>query len=628
MALNLLNCRIQSRPPPPLPPHHGSFHHHPHHLATVLSSTFKPVLRDLQQLNIIPQKIDHDQIKKAPGKLLDAFVDSVFQFLDQPLLPSQSNFAPVDELKEAVRVTAVEGTIPDDFSEGVYIRNGPNPMFGGLKSTRSMLGRTSHIWVEGEGMLHVLYFQKRSSDGEWSVFYNNRHVETETYKMEKDRAKPSFLPAIEGHSSAILAAYLFNLMRFGKVNKYISNTNVVEHGGKFYAVAENHAAQEFDIVTLDTIGDWDVNGTWNRPFTAHPKRVPGTGELVIFGVQASKPFVELGVISADGERLLHKVDLNLSRCTLCHDVGITERYNVFMDFPLTIDVNRLIRGGPLIKYTKEDYARIGVMPRYGNTDSIRWFDVTPNCTFHIVNCFEDGNEVVVRGCRALDSIIPGPELGENKFDWFSRRFRREADNEGSGTCSSSSSEDGSLFTRCYEWRLNLETGEVKERNLTGKTEASMDFPMIHPDFTGLPNRFGYTQTIDSEASSSSGMTKYGGLAKLYFEEPAATNCDLRDDDQGKEAMIKVEYHEFEKNTFCTGAAFVPKMATAGSSSSCGEEDDGWVITFVHNEDTDTSMVYIIDAKKLSSEPVAKIALPCRVPYGFHGAFMPMSLPLM
>ncbi|CAI0408461.1 unnamed protein product [Linum tenue] len=589
----------------------------------------QPVLRDLQQLNIIPQKIDHDQIKKAPGKLLDAFVDSVFQFLDQPLLPSQSNFAPVDELKEAVRVTTVEGTIPDDFSEGVYIRNGPNPLFGGLKSTRSVLGRSSHIWVEGEGMLHVLYFQKRSSDGEWSVFYNNRHVETETYKMEKDRAKPSFLPAIEGHSPAILAAYLFNLMRFGKVNKYISNTNVVEHGGKFYAVAENHAAQEFDIVTLDTIGDWDVDGAWNRPFTAHPKKVPGTGELVIFGVQASKPFVELGVISADGERLLHKVDLNLSRCTLCHDVGITERYNVFMDFPLTVDVNRLIRGGPLIKYNREDYARIGVMPRYGNTESIRWFDVTPNCTFHIVNCFEDRNEVVVRGCRALDSIIPGPELGENKFDWFSRRFRRAADNEGNGTtCSSSSSEDGSLFTRCYEWRLNLETGEVKERYLTGKTEASMDFPMIHPDFNGLPNRFGYTQTIDSEASSSSGMSKYGGLAKLYFEEPAATNCNPSDDDRCEEAMIKVEYHEFEKNTFCTGAAFVPKMATAGSSSSCGEEDDGWVITFVHNEDTDTSMVYIIDAKKFSSEPVAKIKLPCRVPYGFHGAFMPMSLPLM
>jgi len=45
----------------------------------------------------------------------------------------------------------------------------------------------------------------------------------------------------------------------------------------------------------------------------------------------------------------------------------------------------------------------------------------------------------------------------------------------------------------------------------------------------------------------------------------------------------VEYHEFEGNTFCTGAAFVPKEVGL-------EEDDGWIITFVHDEDTDTSKV--------------------------------------
>ncbi|THG14855.1 hypothetical protein TEA_010422 [Camellia sinensis var. sinensis] len=48
--------------------------------------------------------------------------------------------------------------------------------------------------------------------------------------------------------------------------------------------------------------------------------------------------------------------------------------------------------GKLLKYEKEKYARIGVMPRYGDADSIRWFDVESYCTFHILNCFEDGDE--------------------------------------------------------------------------------------------------------------------------------------------------------------------------------------------------------------------------------------------
>ncbi|KAM2868941.1 hypothetical protein FF1_016939 [Malus domestica] len=74
---------------------------------------------------------------------------------------------------------------------------------------------------------------------------------------------------------------------------------------------------------------------------------------------------------------------------------------------------------------------------------------------------------------------------------------------------------------------------------------------------------------------------------------------------------------FEENSFCSGASFVPNRRGL-------EEDDGWVITFVHNEDTNISQVYVIDTKKISSEPVAKITLPRRVPYGFHGAFKPIS----
>ncbi|GMN39972.1 hypothetical protein TIFTF001_009198 [Ficus carica] len=288
---------------------------------------------------------------------------------------SKRNFAPVEEFGGPAVISSIEGNIPDDFPEGVYIRNGPNPLVGGLKSTKSVFGKSNHICVEGEGMLHALY-------------------------------------------------------------------------------------------------------------------------------------------------------------------------NVFMDFPLTIDVKRLFLGGPLVKYIKESYARIGVMPRYGDTDSIKWFSVEPNCTIHLLNCFDDGDdEVVVWGCRALDSVIPGPYDPSSKANFDAKIGK------------------GALYDRPYEWRLNMRTGDVQERNLTVDTEMSMDFPVINGNLTGLKNKFGYTQVLDVMATSTANhFPKYGGLAKLHFEEL----------------------------------------------------------------ETRLSSVYVIDAKKFSDKPVSKITLPCRVPYGFHGALIPMS----
>ncbi|KAJ6924569.1 carotenoid 9,10(9',10')-cleavage dioxygenase 1-like [Populus alba x Populus x berolinensis] len=593
-----VNCSTESRP---------SLSENIDRFTTRFSSSYKPLLKELQQLPA--QREVFKNIKNASAKLLDAFVDSTFKFADQRVLPSQSNFLPVDELNEPFVITSIEGKIPDDFPEGVFIRNGPNPLFGGLKSTTSIFGKTGHIWIEGEGMLHALYFDKDSDGGSRTVLYKNKHVETETFKFEKRRNKPSFIPAIDGSPPAIFLASMFNMLRFGKVNKDLSNTNVFEHSGKFYSIAENHLPQEIDIFSLQNLGDWDINGTWHRPFTAHPKTAPGTGELVVFGVDAIKPYLEVGVVSADGKRLVHRADLKLDRCTLLHDIGVTERYNVIFDLPLTIDILRLIKGGPLLKYEKEKYARIGVMPRYGNAESTRWFEVEPNCIFHILNCFEEGDEVVVWGCRSLDSIISesyGMDL--DKSEWISGRLRSRGPVQQYTTFSSN---DELLFSRFYEWRLNMKTGEVTERNLTG-TKFSLEFPMINPSFSGFKNKFGYTQMVHKPASISSGMPKFGGLAKLYFDETSSK--------EGEQSggHIKVEYHEFEGNTFCTGSAFVPKEGGV-------EEDDGWIITFVHDEDTKTSKVYIIDTKNFTSEPVAKITLPCRVPYGFHGAFMPVPI---
>ncbi|KAK1630217.1 hypothetical protein QYE76_004532 [Lolium multiflorum] len=209
-------------------------------------------------------------LKNAPHMLLDAIVDSTFKFNDQALLPSESNFAPVDEIGESIEILQIEGEIPTDFPEGVYIRNGSNPLFGALHSTVSVFGESNEIWVEGEGMLHALYFTKNYSES-WSVSYVNRYVESPTLKIERDRKKPCFLPAAQGDSAAVIAAYILNYLRFGKVNKSISNTNVFEHRGRVYAITESHQPVEICIQNLETSNTWDIQEEWDRPCTSHPK---------------------------------------------------------------------------------------------------------------------------------------------------------------------------------------------------------------------------------------------------------------------------------------------------------------------------------------------------------------------
>ncbi|GFS28859.1 hypothetical protein Acr_00g0004320 [Actinidia rufa] len=326
---------------------------------------------------------------------------------------------------------------------------------------------------------------------------------------------------------------------------------------KLYTISENHVPQEIDMFTLNAMQTWDVNGAWDRPFTSHPKmvvdgeslkavgrfrsaekRASGTGELIIMGTSAMKPYYVLGVISADGKNLRHKVDLKFERCVLSHDIGITEKYNVIIDYPLIIDIKRVFKGGPLLKYYKDGQARFGVMPRYGDADSVQWFKVESHCTFHLFNTFEEGDEVVVRGCRALSSTLPGPEM-----------------------------EEGFLFTRVYEWRLNMVTGEVRERNLSG-TYFSMDFPVVNADFIGLKHKYGYTQAwLNMEV-----------LLKIYFDEPWATQTV----EEGEpEQLVKVEHHKFPENSFCSGIVFVRKNEGV-------EEDDGWIVSYVHDEQTDES----------------------------------------
>jgi carotenoid cleavage dioxygenase-like enzyme len=51
------------------------------------------------------------------------------------------------------------------------------------------------------------------------------------------------------------------------------------------------------------------------------------------------------------------------------------------------------------------------------------------------------------------------------------------------------------------------------------------------------------------------------------------------------------------------------------------EDEGWAMGLVDDDATDGSDLVILDAGDTAAEPVARVHVPRRVPYGFHGSWI-------
>jgi carotenoid cleavage dioxygenase len=52
------------------------------------------------------------------------------------------------------------------------------------------------------------------------------------------------------------------------------------------------------------------------------------------------------------------------------------------------------------------------------------------------------------------------------------------------------------------------------------------------------------------------------------------------------------------------------------------EDAGYLLSYLYDDRTDSSSRAIVDATAGAAGPVARVALPQRVPYGFHAAWVP------
>jgi carotenoid cleavage dioxygenase-like enzyme len=137
--------------------------------------------------------------------------------------------------------------------------------------------------------------------------------------------------------------------------------------------------------------------------------------------------------------------------------------------------------------------------------------------------------------------------------------------------------DGVLWT----WTIDLQTGKVTERQLD---DRAVEFPRIDDRLATLPAR--YAVSVGDGRLVRYDLTTGDAVEHVFgtSESPGGPG----------------------------EAVFVP------STSGPADESSGWYIGYVYDPARDGSDLVIIDASDFAARPVARIKLPQRVPFGFHG----------
>ncbi|MDB9467322.1 carotenoid oxygenase family protein [Dolichospermum circinale] len=446
----------------------------------------------------------------------------------------QGNFAPINT-EITTDTLEVIGELPPELS-GMFVRNGPNPQ-------RNPIGQ--YHWFDGDGMLHGVQLNHGKAT------YKNRYVRTKGWNIEHEAGKAIWTGMLE-------PPQLDN--PYG-ISKNTANTALVWHNKQLLALWEGGAPHHVSIPDLETIGEYTYNDKLVSAFTAHPKVDPVTGEMMFFGYGFRPPYLQYGIVSAQGE-LLSTVPIEIPMAVMMHDFAITENYSIFMDLPLTFSVERMQRGEPMLMFEKHRPSRFGIIPRHGDNSNIRWFQC-PSCyVFHTLNAYEVGDEVVLIACRMNSTNV----LISN--DTYSDPL------------------EGIPFL--HRWRFNLSTGTVTEEQLD---DVPGEFPRVNENLLGRKNQYGYVGKI------------------VYSQNPLFEGVIKYDFEKGTS-----QTHEFGKNRHGGESVFIP-------SHNATTEDAGWLVTFVYDENSQRSELLVINAEDMTSEPIARVIIPQRVPYGFHGTWI-------
>lgn len=475
-----------------------------------------------------------------------------------------NNFAPVVEELPPTECEVIQGSLPPCL-DGAYIRNGPNPQF---------LPRGPYHLFDGDGMLHSI----RISQGKPTLLCS-RYVKTYKYTIETQAGSP-LLPNIFSGFNGLTASAARGALSAARIlaGQYnpangigLANTSLAFFGNRLYALGESDLPYSVRLSSngdIETLGRHDFDGQLSMSMTAHPKVDPETGEAFAFRYAPIPPFLTYFRFDAKGAKQADVPIFSMLRPSFLHDFAITNKYAIFADIQIGMNpMEMIVGGGSPVGSDPSKVPRLGVIPRYAKDESeMRWFDVPGFNIIHAINAWdeEDGNQIVM--------VAPNILSVEHTLERMDL-----------------------VHALVEKVRIDLRTGIVTRHPISAR---NLDFAVINQAYVGKKNSFVYAAVGDP-------MPKISGVVKL----------DVSKGDQRQDCTVACRMY----GPRCYGGE--PFFVAREPGNPEAEEDDGYVVSFVHDEIAGESNFLVMDAKSPNLDIVAAVKLPRRVPYGFHGLFV-------
>jgi len=349
--------------------------------------------------------------------------------------------------------------------------------------------------------------------------------------------------------------------------KDTGSTDITVHAGVALATLYQCGdAWQLDPATLGNLGkaSWvPLDGV-----SAHPKVDEDTGELMFFNYSPHAPYMHYGVVDPCGV-LVHYVPIPVPGPRLPHDMAITKNWSILNDLPLFWDKELLKQDIHAARLHEGLPSRFALIPRRGQPQDIRWFEADPTYVLHWTNAFEEGDEIVLEGYYQED---PMPEPLENA---------------GAHGRMMAYVDEHSFKSRLHRWRFNLQTGETREESLSDRIT---EFGTINPQYAMKKSRYVWSTT------TRPGWFLFNGY--------------VRQDTQSGEEQI----FELPAGVYASESPMVPRKDAAS-------EDDGYLVTFLIDENRGTSECAILDASDVTKGPICRLALPHKISSGVHSTWV-------